>query len=109
MLFWQGNFRKISKIFKKFSRPLFQVPFYVITMSGTWRFGPDSAIPVLAMFLGYAPSAISPLLYGLSLAQMKEEDMALTARAHKSVMGAQAQQHHHHPHQNQHIGLTQNL
>ena len=78
------------------------MPFYVITMSGTWRFGPDSAIPVLAMFLGYAPSAISPLLYGLSLAHMKEEDMALTARAHKSVLGA-------HHHQNQHIGLTQNL
>lgn len=75
-------------------------------MSGTWRFGSDSVIPVLAMFLGYAPSAISPLLYGLSLAQMKEEDMALTARAHKSIIGAQ--QHHHNQNQ-QHIGLTQNL
>lgn len=26
---------------------------------------------------------LCPILYGLSLIQMKEEDMALTARAHK--------------------------
>jgi hypothetical protein len=64
-------------------------------MSGTWRFGPSSPIPVLAMFLGYAPSLIAPALYGLSLAQMKEEDMALTARAHKNI----AANTYHAPHQ----------
>jgi hypothetical protein len=63
-------------------------------MSGTWRFGPDSPIPVLAMFFGYAPSMISPLLYGLSLVHMKEEDMALTARAHKNITNTY---HHQHP------------
>ncbi|KAL7072346.1 hypothetical protein ACQ4LE_008512 [Meloidogyne hapla] len=101
-----GLYKSRFLVYAFLAGPLFQIPFYVITMSGTWRFGPDSAIPVLAMFLGYAPSAVSPLLYGLSLAQMKEEDMALTARAHKSVLGAQQHQHHH---QNQHIGFTQNL
>jgi hypothetical protein len=65
-------------------------------MSGSWRFTPDSPIPVLAMFFGYAPSLISPLLYGLSLAQMKEEDMALTARAHKNI---NTYHQHHHQHQ----------
>lgn len=54
-------------------------------MSGTWRFEPTSMTPILSMFLAYAPSLASPLLYGLSLIQMKEEDMALTARAQKTV------------------------
>jgi hypothetical protein len=51
------------------------------------------------MFFGYAPSLISPFLYGLSLVQMKEEDMALTARAHKNI--ANAYHHHHQTHTGQ--------
>jgi len=65
-------------------------------MSGTWRFGPDSLTPILAMFLGYAPSLVAPILYSLSLVQMKEEDMAMTARAHKT-MNAYQQHHVHSP------------
>ncbi|KAI1712754.1 hypothetical protein DdX_09379 [Ditylenchus destructor] len=65
--------------------PLFQVPFFFVTMSGTWRFEPNSLTPILSMFLAYAPSLMSPVLYGLSLVQMKEEDMALTARAQKNI------------------------
>lgn len=72
---------------------MYQAPFYIITMSGTWRFGPNSLMPILAMFFGYAPSLVSPFLYGLSLIQMKEEDMALTAKAHKTLTTYQ-----HHPH-----------
>lgn len=37
------------------------------------------------MFLAYAPSLVSPILYGLSLLQMKEEDMAIAARAQKNT------------------------
>uniref|UniRef100_A0A915E4A2 G-protein coupled receptors family 1 profile domain-containing protein n=1 Tax=Ditylenchus dipsaci TaxID=166011 RepID=A0A915E4A2_9BILA len=65
--------------------PFFQAPFFFVTMSGTWRFRPGSLTPILSMFLAYAPSLVSPLLYGLSLVQMKEEDMALTARAQKNM------------------------
>lgn len=54
-------------------------------MSGTWRFEPNSLTPIFSMFLAYVPSLASPFLYGLSLIQMKEEDMALTARAQKTV------------------------
>lgn len=72
--------------------PLYQIPFYLITMSGTWRFGPDSVIPILSMFFGYAPSLVAPILYGLSLVQMKEEDIALTARAQKTIMNTYHQQ-----------------
>lgn len=75
-----------------FFRPFYQIPFYIITMSGTWRFDPTSPIPVLAMFFGYAPSLISPILYSLSLVEIKEEDMALTARAQKTINSYQ--QHH---------------
>jgi hypothetical protein len=75
-------------------RPFFQAPFFFVTMSGTWRFEPSSLTPILSMFLAYAPSLVSPVLYGLSLVQMKEEDMALTARAQKNV---NAYQHVHTP------------
>ncbi|KAL3088817.1 hypothetical protein niasHT_023165 [Heterodera trifolii] len=81
--------------------PLYQAPFYIITMSGTWRFGHGSVVPVLAMFLGYAPSMVAPFVYGLSLFQMKEEDMAMTARAHKTMNTATYHPHHHHNQQQQ--------
>lgn len=61
------------------------MPFFFVTISGTWRFDPHSLLPVLSMYLGYMPSVVAPMLYGLSLVQMKEEDMALTARAHKNT------------------------
>jgi hypothetical protein len=47
------------------------------------------------MFMGYAPSLVAPILYGLALAQMKEEDVALTARAQKTVNANAYHQVHH--------------
>uniref|UniRef100_A0A183BSB2 G_PROTEIN_RECEP_F1_2 domain-containing protein n=1 Tax=Globodera pallida TaxID=36090 RepID=A0A183BSB2_GLOPA len=89
--------------------PLYQVPFYIITMSGTWRFGSGSVVPILCMFLGYAPSIASPFLYGISLFQMKEEDMALTARAHKTLAPFPHHQLHHQQQNNSSSGGGQNL
>jgi hypothetical protein len=39
------------------------------------------------MFLAYLQCIVSPLFYGASLFLMKEEDMALTARANKGASG----------------------
>lgn len=54
-------------------------------MVGSWRFEQDSAFPYLAIFMGFFQLLVAPILYGLSLVMMKEEDMALTARAHKNT------------------------
>lgn len=37
------------------------------------------------MFAAYLPSIIYPVLYSIALKQIKEEDMLLTARAHKAT------------------------
>jgi len=63
---------------------LYQVPFFIVTLSGTNRFSPSSYIPIISMCMCFMQIFLAPVLYGLSLIQMKEEDMALTARAHKT-------------------------
>uniref|UniRef100_A0A183C2X3 G_PROTEIN_RECEP_F1_2 domain-containing protein n=1 Tax=Globodera pallida TaxID=36090 RepID=A0A183C2X3_GLOPA len=50
-----------------------------------------------------------PFLYGISLFQMKEEDMALTARAHKTLAPFPHHQLHHQQQNNSSSGGGQNL
>uniref|UniRef100_A0A915ACA4 G-protein coupled receptors family 1 profile domain-containing protein n=3 Tax=Ascarididae TaxID=6250 RepID=A0A915ACA4_PARUN len=72
--------------------PFYQLPFYAITMVSEWR-QVDTTIPLIFMFLAYTQCIVSPGLYGASLFLMKEEDMALTARAHKAPNSHQLTQH----------------
>ncbi|VDD94997.1 unnamed protein product [Enterobius vermicularis] len=61
-----------------------QLPFYLITVVNKWRQA-DGQIPMTCTFLAYAQCIISPVLYGASLFLLKEEDMTLTNRAHKTT------------------------
>jgi hypothetical protein len=70
--------------------PVAQIPFYTISIWGTHRFEADHLLPLIAVCLCFLPIFISPVQYAISLVQVKEEDMALTARAHK---GTNAYQH----------------
>ncbi|TKR92651.1 hypothetical protein L596_007265 [Steinernema carpocapsae] len=70
--------------------PFYQLPFFVITFTGTYRHEITSWLPVSFMMVAYTTLLISPVLYGASLFLMKEEDQALTARAHKSTNSYQA-------------------
>ena len=60
---------------------------------GTNHFDPSSFIPYVTIFIGYTQLFVSPALYGLSLVMMKEEDMALTARAHQNKNATNAAYH----------------
>uniref|UniRef100_A0A7E4V3M3 G_PROTEIN_RECEP_F1_2 domain-containing protein n=1 Tax=Panagrellus redivivus TaxID=6233 RepID=A0A7E4V3M3_PANRE len=74
--------------------PLYQLPFYGISVVGSKHFGGDSFIPVAATTLCFTQLFVSPILYGVSLVKMKEEDIALTERATKSTQGANANSYH---------------
>ncbi|KAI6203508.1 hypothetical protein M3Y94_00565100 [Aphelenchoides besseyi] len=65
--------------------PLYHAPLIFISLYGSYKFQPDSLVPIISMFVAYLPSILSPILYAISLKQIKEEDMQLTARAHKST------------------------
>ena len=52
---------------------------------GTWRFEADHLFPLVSVTLCFLPLFISPIQYAISLIQVKEEDMVLTARAHKGT------------------------
>ncbi|CAD6184437.1 unnamed protein product [Caenorhabditis auriculariae] len=79
--------------------PLYQVPFYTLTMLNQkheWRVDQETVWPAICMFAAFTQCIIAPALYGASLFIIKEEDMALTARTHKAPPGAYhhvAQQH----------------
>ncbi|MFH4976101.1 hypothetical protein AB6A40_002810 [Gnathostoma spinigerum] len=73
--------------------PLYQLPFYTVTVIGQWR-RLQTVTPVICMFLAYFQCIISPALYGASLFLMKEEDMALSARAHRTPNAQSVQQQH---------------
>ncbi|GMT26794.1 hypothetical protein PFISCL1PPCAC_18091 [Pristionchus fissidentatus] len=82
--------------------PFYQVPFYLTTVlrigqRAAESEGPDPLLPIIFMFLAYANCLISPFLYGASLFMIKEEDMALTARAHKAGGGNGGGGAYHHP------------
>lgn len=49
-----------------------------------WRNDLSTTWPTICTFLAFTQVIISPALYGASLFMMKEEDMALTARTHKT-------------------------
>lgn len=89
--------------------PFYQIPFYLTTVL---RIGqkdpedfdsPDPILPIIFMYLAYGNCLVSPFLYGASLFLIKEEDMALTVRAHKAGAVPGASYHHpnsaahHHP------------
>lgn len=65
--------------------PFYHAPLIFITLYGSSKFDSDSLVPIISMFAAYLPSILSPILYAISLKQIKEEDMQLTARAHKST------------------------
>ncbi|CAB3410801.1 unnamed protein product [Caenorhabditis bovis] len=79
--------------------PLYTVPFYALTVmdpSDPMRLSQDTVWPIVCTFVAYVPCVVAPILYGASLFIIKEEDMALTARTHKTPPGAYhhvAQQH----------------
>lgn len=64
--------------------PFYQLPIYSVTVIREWHIL-GSKIPLICTFLAYAQCIISPALYGASLFLLKEEDMALTNRAHKTT------------------------
>ncbi|VDK40898.1 unnamed protein product [Gongylonema pulchrum] len=72
--------------------PFYQLPFYAITIVKDWR-RTETMVPVIMLFLAFMQCFISPALYGASLFMMKEEDMALTARAHKAPNAHSLTQH----------------
>ncbi|CAJ0585324.1 unnamed protein product, partial [Mesorhabditis spiculigera] len=74
--------------------PFYQLPFYLVTTTGWWRVERDgSNVPIIAMCVAFTNVLISPVLYGASLFMMKEEDMTLTARAHKAGTAGYHQHH----------------
>ncbi|KAF8365639.1 npr-23 [Pristionchus pacificus] len=87
--------------------PFYQIPFYLTTVLRIAQKdpdaeGPDPILPIIFMYLAYGNCLVSPFLYGASLFLIKEEDMALTVRAHKAGAGGGATYHHpnsahHHP------------
>lgn len=61
------------------------MPLIYISLSGSRKFEPDSIIPIIGMFAAYLPSIIYPILYAVALKQIKEEDLLISARAHKGT------------------------
>uniref|UniRef100_A0AC35U0A8 G protein-coupled receptor n=1 Tax=Rhabditophanes sp. KR3021 TaxID=114890 RepID=A0AC35U0A8_9BILA len=82
-----GLYKSRFLVYAFLANPLYQGPIFAISFIGTNKFIESPWIPLMASFLCYFQCIISPVLYGASLVLMKEEDMALTARAHKGLQG----------------------
>uniref|UniRef100_A0A2K6WLN8 G_PROTEIN_RECEP_F1_2 domain-containing protein n=1 Tax=Onchocerca volvulus TaxID=6282 RepID=A0A2K6WLN8_ONCVO len=87
-----GLYKSRFLVYSFLFSPFYQLPFYAISIVKDWR-KPDSTVPVVMLFLAFMQCFISPGLYGASLFLMKEEDMALTARAHKAPNAHPLTQH----------------
>uniref|UniRef100_A0A0K0E938 G_PROTEIN_RECEP_F1_2 domain-containing protein n=1 Tax=Strongyloides stercoralis TaxID=6248 RepID=A0A0K0E938_STRER len=79
-----GLYKSRFLVYAFLASPFYTLPIFVVSMVGTDKFSSTPWIPMFSTFTAYFQSIISPLLYGSSLFLMKEEDMALTARAHKA-------------------------
>lgn len=70
-----------------FYSPAYQLPFYIMTLieeKDPWRNDLTQTWPAICTFLAFTQCFITPALYGASLFMIKEEDMALSARTHKT-------------------------
>lgn len=56
-----------------------------ITLTGSQHYAPQDLFPVVSITITYCPVLLAPVLYSLSMLLIKEEDMVITARAHKST------------------------
>uniref|UniRef100_A0A0K0F2V7 G_PROTEIN_RECEP_F1_2 domain-containing protein n=1 Tax=Strongyloides venezuelensis TaxID=75913 RepID=A0A0K0F2V7_STRVS len=79
-----GLYKSRFLVYAFLASPFYTLPIFVVSIAGTDKFASTPWVPILSTFTAYFQSIISPILYGSSLFLMKEEDMALTARAHKA-------------------------
>ncbi|CAD5208942.1 unnamed protein product [Bursaphelenchus xylophilus] len=81
-----GLYKSRFIIYTFFLSPFYQAPLIYITLTGhETLYGPQDIFPIVSSILAYCPMVLTPLIYSLSMVLIKEEDMVITARAHKST------------------------